>query len=152
MHDYPDPSVELLVNRLKTALDEQESVKDLESELAEARNEIQRILKHSHQVQESLEQVFHDDQAKRCQIEEIYQQISKLLSDQHEAEAQDVEALDLEFVTPRQHLSEKSVELEVIMRELERFFDKSRQLRLIVDKYEILFAKCVALIQACSID
>ena len=156
MHDYPDASTELLVDRLKTALCEEDRscddrVKALEAELAEARAEIQRILNHSHQVQESLEQAFHDDQDKRRQIEEISQQLSKLQSEQHEAGPQRVEALELELVTTRQHLSEKSVELEVVLGELERYFVQSRQLRTMVNNYEKLYAKSVALLQSCRI-
>ena len=155
MHDYPDASAELLVDRLKTVLCEEdrpcdERVKALEADLAEARAEIQRILNHSHQVQESLEQAFHDDQDKRRQIEEISQQLSNLQSEQHEAGPR-VEALELELVTTRQHLSEKSVELEVVLGELERYFVQSRQLRIMVNNYEKLYAKSVALLQSCRI-
>ena len=94
MRNYPDASVESLVNRLKTALDEGESVKFLESELADARNEIQRLLKHSHQVQESLEEVFHDDQAKRREIEKMQNELSELRNQHQDDVLQRVKAFE----------------------------------------------------------
>ena len=154
MQDYQGASADFLVNRLKSALFEKdgacdERVRLLEAELAEARAEIQRILNHSHQVQDCLEQAFHDDQDKRRQIDEISQQLSELQSEQYEAGPHRVEALELELFTIRQHLSEKSVELEVVLGELERYFIQNRQLRIMVDKYEKLQDRSVALLQSC---
>ena len=111
MDDHPDASVELLVNRLKTALDEEESsyaerVKVLDTELTEARQEIQRILNHSHQVQESLEQLFQDDQAKRRQIEEMQHQLSELRRQQQEDALQQEKVLKEDHAAAIEQLSQ----------------------------------------------
>jgi len=186
MDDHPDASVELLVNRLKTALDEEESsyaerVKVLETELTEARQEIQRILNHSHQVQESLEQLFQDDQAKRRQIEEMQHQLSELrrqqqedalqqekvlkedhaaaieqLSQDHAAAieqlSQDhaavVEQLSQDEATVKLQFSEKCSEHDLALEQLEYYFLQSRQKSIMLEKYEKLHEKSVALIQS----
>ena len=186
MDDHPDASVELLVNRLKTALDEEESsyaerVKVLETELTEARQEIQRILNHSHQVQESLEQLFQDDQAKRRQIEEMQHQLSELrrqqqedalqqekvlkedhaaaieqLSQDHAAAieqlSQDhaavVEQLSQDQATVKLQFSEKCSEHDLALEQLEYYFLQSRQKSIMLEKYEKLHEKSVALIQS----
>ena len=186
MHDYPDASVELLVNRLKTALDEEESsyaerVKVLDTELTEARQEIQRILNHSHQVQESLEQLFQDDQAKRRQIEEMQHQLTELrrqqqedalqqekvlkedhaaaieqLSQDHAAVVEQlsqdhaavVEQLSQDEATVKQQFSEKCSEHDLALEQLEYYFLQSRQKSIMLEKYEKLHEKSVALIQS----
>ena len=208
MDDHPDASVELLVNRLKTALDEEESsyaerVKVLDTELTEARQEIQRILNHSHQVQESLEQLFQDDQAKRRQIEEMQHQLSELrrqqqedalqqekvlkedhaaaieqLSQDHAAAieqlsqdhaavveqlsqdhaavveqlSQDhaavVEQLSQDEATVKLQFSEKCSEHDLALEQLEYYFLQSRQKSIMLEKYEKLHEKSVALIQS----
>lgn len=186
MDDYPDPSVELLVSRLKTALHDEEPtsverVKVLEAELVEARKEIQRILSHSHQVQESLEQVFQDDQAKRLLIEEMEHGISELRSQQHEAELRQMKALEDErakvvdqlsqdhaiaidqlaqdhataidqlsqdYATLKMQLAEKSLELDVALEQLEHYFLQSRQKTMMLEKYEKLQEKSVALLRS----
>ena len=186
MDDHPDASVELLVNRLKTALDEEESsyaerVKVLDTELTEARQEIQRILNHSHQVQESLEQLFQDDQAKRRQIEEMQHQLSELrrqqqedalqqekvlkedhaaaieqLSQDHAAAieqlSQDhaavVEQLSQDHATVKLQFSEKCSEHDLALEQLEYYFLQSRQKSIMLEKYEKLHDKSVALIQS----
>ena len=190
MDGHPDASVELLVNRLKTALDEEESsyaerVKVLDTELTEARQEIQRILNHSHQVQESLEQLFQDDQAKRRQIEEMQHQLSELrrqqqedalqqekvlkedhaaaieqLSQDHAAAieqlSQDhaavVEQLSQDQVTVKLQFSEKCSEHDLALEQLEYYFLQSRQKSIMLEKYEKLHEKSVALIQSCCGD
>ena len=174
MRNYPDASVESLVNRLKTALDEGESVKFLESELADARNEIQRLLKHSHQVQESLEEVFHDDQAKRREIEKMQNELSELrnqhqddalqrvkafeenhtkvieqLSNEH---AKTIEQLSKEHSTIKLQLSEKSAELNLALEQLEHYFLQSRQKSIIIEKYEELHEKSMTMIQSKCIE
>ena len=186
MDDHPDASVELLVNRLKTALDEEESsdaerVKVLDTELTGARQEIQRILNHSHQVQESLEQLFQDDQAKRRQIEEMQHQLSELrrqqqedalqqekvlkedhaaaieqLSQDHAAAieqlSQDhaavVEQLSQDEATVKLQFSEKCSEHDLALEQLEYYFLQSRQKSIMLEKYEKLHEKSVALIQS----
>ena len=175
MDDHPDASVELLVNRLKTALDEEESsyaerVKVLETELTEARQEIQRILNHSHQVQESLEQLFQDDQAKRRQIEEMQHQLSELRRQQQEDALQQenvlkedhaaaieqlsqdhaavVEQLSQDEATVKLQFSEKCSEHDLALEQLEYYFLQSRQKSIMLEKYEKLHEKSVALIQS----
>ena len=178
MDDYPDPSVELLVSRLKTALHDEEPtsverVKVLEAELVEARKEIQRILSHSHQVQESLEQVFQDDQAKRLLIEEMEHGMSELRSQQHEAELWQMKALEDErakvvdqlsqdhaiaidqlsqdYAALKMQLAEKSLELDVALEQLEHYFLQSRQKTMMLEKYEKLQEKSVALLRSSCI-
>ena len=175
MDDHPDASVELLVNRLKTALDEEESsyaerVKVLDTELTEARQEIQRILNHSHQVQESLEQLFQDDQAKRRQIEEMQHQLSELRRQQQEDALQQekvlkedhaaaieqlsqdhaavVEQLSQDEATVKLQFSEKCSEHDLALEQLEYYFLQSRQKSIMLEKYEKLHEKSVALIQS----
>ena len=175
MDDHPDASVELLVNRLKTALDEEESsyaerVKVLDTELTEARQEIQRILNHSHQVQESLEQLFQDDQAKRRQIEEMQHQLSELRRQQQEDALQQekvlkedhaaaieqlsqdhaavVEQLSQDQATVKLQFSEKCSEHDLALEQLEYYFLQSRQKSIMLEKYEKLHEKSVALIQS----
>ena len=175
MDDHPDASVELLVNRLKTALDEEESsyaerVKVLDTELTEARQEIQRILNHSHQVQESLEQLFQDDQAKRRQIEEMQHQLSELRRQQQEDALQQekvlkedhaaaieqlsqdhaavVEQLSKDQATVKLQFSEKCSEHDLALEQLEYYFLQSRQKSIMLEKYEKLHEKSVALIQS----
>ena len=175
MDDHPDASVELLVNRLKTALDEEESsyaerVKVLDTELTEARQEIQRILNHSHQLQESLEQLFQDDQAKRRQIEELQHQLSELRRQQQEDALQQekvlkedhaaaieqlsqdhaavVEQLSQDEATVKLQFSEKCSEHDLALEQLEYYFLQSRQKSIMLEKYEKLHEKSVALIQS----
>ena len=79
LHKHPDSSVASLVDRLKEALADDNS--SLEGDLAEARAELERVVRHSHQVQESLEQLLQLDQAKQRQIEELQLELNKAMAE-----------------------------------------------------------------------
>ena len=112
-----DPSVDLLINRLRLALSDDDHSGDdrvmaLERELAEAREEVDRVLLHARQMQESLEQLLHDDQAKQSQLEELEQQVALLQRKQSESFARHTQLLEEELVKVKQQLQEKTVNLE----------------------------------------
>ena len=153
MDSYPDASIGSLIDRLRTALVEDESTLDervalLEAELTEAREEVARILKHSHQVQESLEQSFHDEQDKRRQIDEMSEKLAELSRQLDEAGSQQeqVLALEQELAFVKQSLSEKSSQLETVLEELEHYFIQSRQQLIMLKKYEDIQGKSTAII------
>ena len=153
MDSYPDASIGLLIDRLKVALVEDESTSDdrvalLEAELTEAREEVARILKHSHQVQESLEQSFHDEQDKRRQIDEMSDQLAELTRQLDEAGSQQeqVLALEKELALVKQSLSDKSSQLETVLEELEHYFIQSRHQLIMLKKYEVIQSKSAAII------
>ena len=73
LHKHPDASVASLIDRLKVALSDGNS--SLEADLAEARAELERVVRHSHQVQESMEQLLQADQDKQRQIDELQQEL-----------------------------------------------------------------------------
>ena len=153
MDSYPDASIGLLIDRLKTALVEDESSSDervalLEAELTEAREEVSRILKHSHQVQESLEQSFHDEQDKRRLIDEMSEQLAELRRQLDEAgsQQQQVLALEQELAFVKQSLSDKSSQLETVLEELEHYFIQSRKQLIMLKKYEDIQRKSTAII------
>ena len=79
LHKHPDSSVASLIDRLKVALADDNS--SLEADLAEARAQLERVVRHSHQVQESLEQLLQLDQAKQRQIEELQQELNKAMAE-----------------------------------------------------------------------
>ena len=153
MDSYPDASIGLLIDRLKTALVEDESTSDervalLEAELTETREEVSRILKHSHQVQESLEQSFHDEQDKRRQIDEMSERLAELSRklDEVGSQQEHVLSLEQELALVKQSLSEKSSQLETVLEELEHYFIQSRQQLIMLKKYEDIQIKSTAII------
>ena len=146
LRKHQDVPVASLIDRLKEALSEGHP--SLEGDLVEARTELERVVRHSHQVQEGLEQLFQADQAKRRQIEEMSQQLSELQREQNEAGPQRVEALEQELVSVKKYLSEKSAELETVLSELERYFVQSRQQLIMINKYEKLQEKTAAILQS----
>ena len=79
LHKHPDASVASLIDRLKVALSDSNS--SLEADLAEARAELERAVRHSHQVQESMEQLLQADQDKQRQIEELQQELNKAMAE-----------------------------------------------------------------------
>ena len=146
LRKHQDVPVASLIDRLEEAL--AEGNPSLEGDLVEARAELERVVRHSHQVQEGLEQLFQADQAKRRQIEEMSHQLSELQRELNEAGPQRVEALEQELVTVKKYLSEKSAELESVLSELERYFLQSRQQMIMINKYEKLQDKSVAILQS----
>ena len=79
LHKHPDASVASLIDRLKVALSDGNS--SLEADLAEARAELERVVRHSHQVQESMEQLLQADQDKQRQIDELQQELNKAMAE-----------------------------------------------------------------------
>ena len=78
LHKHPDASVASLIDRLKVFSDGNSS---LEADLAEARAELERVVRHSHQVQESMEQLLQADQDKQRQIDELQQELNKAMAE-----------------------------------------------------------------------
>ena len=134
----PDSSVKLLIDRLKTLSENDaanaERVKALEEELVsvrvETREEIDRLLLHTHQVQESLEQVFQNDQAKQKQIKELEKE-----KEERDASAEERDALAELVMTLESELSELSSLLHKMQEELEHQFLSNKKQKDMLDTY-----------------
>ena len=135
----PDGSVKLLIDRL-TTLSENDSanaerVIALEGELAsvrlEAREEIERLLLHTYQVQESLEQVFQDDQAKQKQLEELEKG-----KKERAAEEKRVTTLESELSEVKREVEEVKKEVEEVKREVEKVKREAEELKLQLNQME----------------
>lgn len=129
LHKHPDASVASLIDRLKEALPDGNS--SLEADLTEARAELERVVRHSHQVQECMEQLLKDDQDKQKQIEELKQML--LQADQDK----------------QKQIEELKQELKKAMDELEYFFLQSRFQSNMLVEYEKLQEKVTDLL-ACA--
>ena len=139
----PDSSVKLLIDRLKTLSEndsaDAERIIALEEELVsvrlEAREEIERLLVHTCQVQESLEQVFQDDQAKQKQLEELEKG-----KKERAAEEKRVTTLESELSEVKREVeevkSEVESEVEEVKREVEELKREAEELKLQLNQME----------------
>ena len=170
-----DPSVGLLINRLTSALSDDDRVNALERELVEAREEVDRILLHARQMQESLEQLLHDDQAKQSQLDELEHQVALLQRRESEAVAEQAQLLEQELAKAvaeqtqlleqelakakqqcqektlklekaNQKCQEKDVKLVEALEELEHYFLQGRQQSMMLLEYEKLQARASGLL------